>query len=150
MVDESHKRDLGLESSGKRYPAELAMYRSALHRTGMHRYDPQADKMVFEKPTEASLRPAWHIVSSAASSPPRRRVPLDELHVLLLSPPVGMRRAAVAVFLTAWMLAQGDCLRVFEGENVFEEGNGILLDAETALKMAEHPERFAFEIETAA
>ena len=140
MVDESSKRDLGFESSGKHYPAKLAMYRSVLHRTGLHRYDPQSGKMVFGRPTEASLRPAWNIVSSAAAGRPQGRVPLDELHLLLLSPPVGMRKAAIAVFLTAWMLAQGDRLKIFSSERE------VPLDGETALTMAKHPERFELEL----
>lgn len=139
MVDESSKRDLGFDSSGKHYPAKLAMYRSVLHRTGLHRYDPRGGKMVFGKPTEASLRPAWNILSSAASSRPQGRVPLDELHLLLLSPPVGMRKAAIAVFITAWMLAQGDRLKIFSNERE------VPLNSETALTMAKRPERFELD-----
>ncbi len=140
MVDESGKRDLGIESSGKHYSAKLAMYRSVLHRTGLHRYDTQSGEMVFGRPAEASLRPAWNIVFSAAASRPQSRVPLDELHLLLLSPPVGMRKAAIAVFITAWMLAQGDRLKIFSKERE------VPLDGETALTMAKHPERFELEL----
>ena len=140
MVSESDQGDLGLGNSEGRYPAILAMYRSVLHRGGLHRYDARRDAMAFGKPTEASLRPAWNILSSAAASQPKRRVPLKELHVLLLSPPVGMRKATVAVFLTAWMLAAENRLRIFEGENE------VSLDAESVLKMAEKPEQFAIEI----
>ncbi len=142
MVSESDKRDLGLGRPG-RYPAILAMYRSVLHRGELHRYDPRRNTMAFRKPTEASLRPAWNILSSAAASQQKRRLPLGQLHVLLLSPPVGMRKAAVAVFLTAWMLAAENRLRIFEGENE------VSLDAESVLKMAERPEQFSLEIEPA-
>ena len=140
MVSESDQGDLGLGSPG-RYPAILAMYRSVLYRGGLHRYDSERDTMAFGKPTEASLRPAWNILSSAAASRPKRRVPLKELHVLLLSPPIGMRKAAVAVFLTAWMLAAENRLRIFEGENE------VSLNAESVLRMAERPEQFSIEIE---
>lgn len=141
MISESDKWDLGLGSSKGRYPAILAMYRSVLRRSGLHRHDPRRNTMAFGKPTEASLRPAWNILSSAAASPPKRRVSLKELHVLLLSPPVGMRKAAVAVFFTAWMLAAEDRLRIFEGENE------VSLNAESVLEMAERPEQFSLEIE---
>ena len=141
MIEQGDQPDLGFTG----YGPEVAMYRSVLHRTGLHRRDEQTKTMNFTRPPGASLRPAWQLIDSAATAcpaagRPQGRASLDELHMLLLSPPVGMRKAAIAVFLTAWMLAQGDRLKIFSSERE------IPLDGETALTMAKHPERFELEL----
>ncbi len=139
MIEKGGEDGLGFTG----YKPEVAMYRSVLRRTGLHRRDKLSGAMFFCTPSSVSLRPAWKILNSAVADYRTRRLPLDQLHVLLLSPPVGMRKAAVAVFLTAWMLAAENRLRIFEGENE------VSLDAESVLKMAERPEQFSLEIEPA-
>ncbi len=140
MVEQHDKKDLGFDSTGKKYPQKLAMYRSVLHQTGLHRYDRRRGAMAFGKPTEPSLRPAWHIVDSEAAAHTQRRLPLKQLHTLLLSPPVGMRMAAVPVFLTAWMLSLEDRLRVFKDDRE------VPLSGATVQCMSEHPELFSLEV----
>ena len=64
--------------------------------------------MVFRKPADDSLQPAWKIVEDEFRRAKTRRINLNDIYAALLSPPIGMKTAAIPVFVTAALLASSD------------------------------------------
>ncbi|MDE0497519.1 MAG: hypothetical protein OXH86_09215 [Acidimicrobiaceae bacterium] len=110
MIERAGQRDLGLEGFGP----EVAMYRSMLGRSRLHRIDERNNTWVFAAPNAASLRSAWSALTAEFRRGRRRRVNLLDVYAVLMSPPIGMKAAAVPVFVTAGLLANTDEIAIYE------------------------------------
>ena len=107
-----HGADAGLGLDG--YGPEVAMYRAFLEWTGLHGHDDRNGGMVFRKPSEPSLRPAWEVVEGEFKRSKTRRISLNDIYATLLLPPIGMKAAVVPVFVTTALLARSDEIAIYE------------------------------------
>ena len=110
MIEHGSDPDLGLEG----YGPEVAMYRAFLERTGLHGHDTSNGAMVFQKPTDCSLHPAWEILEGEFKRAKTRRINLNDVYAALLSPPVGMKAPVIPVFVTAALLTFSDEIAIYE------------------------------------
>ena len=110
MIERGAHPGLGFDG----YGPEVAMYRAFLQGTGLHARDARNDTMVFRKPTDSSLRPAWKILDDEFNRAKTRRINLLDIYAALLSPPVGMKAAVIPVFVTAGLLAFKDVIAIYE------------------------------------
>ena len=132
MIDHSAERDLGLSGFGP----EVAMYRAFLARTGLHA--PEDDgHMGFRAPSDPKLQPAWEAFGSQIERAKRRRLNVEDLFATLVCPPVGMKAGAVAVFITAGLLARRDDVALYE-HGTFKPQ----LTAEVSERMVRNPGHF--------
>ena len=90
------------------------MYRAFLERTGLHARDAGNETMIFRKPTDPSLLPAWKILNDEFRRAKARRINLRDIYAALLSPPVGMKAAVIPVLVTAGLLAFRDEIAIYE------------------------------------
>lgn len=110
MIERADQPDLGLEG----YGPEMAMYRAMLGWTGMHRYDTRNKTMALRGPTDSTFRPAWDALQGQFRRAKTRRVNLNDVYAVLMSPPIGMKAAVVPVFVTAGLLACSDEVAIYE------------------------------------
>lgn len=110
MIEHGSVSGLGLDG----YGPEVAMYRAFLERTGLHGYDARNEIMVFRKPADESLQPAWEIVEDEFRRAKTHRINLNDIYAALLSPPIGMKAAVIPVFVTAALLASRDEVAIYE------------------------------------
>ena len=110
MIERGTNPGLGFDG----YGPEVAMYRAFLERTGLHARDVRNDTMVFRKPTDHSLQPAWEILDDEFKRAKIRRINLRDVYAALLSPPVGMKAAVIPVFISAALLAFRDEIAIYE------------------------------------
>lgn len=110
MIERSDLPDLGFEG----YGPEVAMYRSVLGRSQIHRNDDRNGVLTFAAPQEPSLIPAWKALEKEFKRARTRRVNLNDIYAVLLSPPIGMKAAVLPVFVTAALLAHADEVAIYE------------------------------------
>jgi len=110
MIERDTSKDLGL----KGYGPEVAMYKSFLGQTGIHSLDSRNKTMVFRRPSEKTLLPAWEVLKNEFDRARAQRINLRDVYEALLSPPIGMKAAVVPVFVTAGLLAFSDRVAVYE------------------------------------
>ena len=110
MIERGHTGQLGLAGHGP----EVAMYRAFLARTGLHRFEPQESSWIFSPPTDQRLQEAWKLVEDEFDRATRRRVNLRDIYACLLSPPVGMKRGVIPVFVTAALLVRDEDIAIYE------------------------------------
>ena len=110
MIERAPDPNLGLGG----YGPEVAMYRAFLERTELHAPSVQDDAMVFQKPTDSSLHPAWGILEREFRRAKTRRINLNDVHAALLSPPIGMKAAVIPVLVTSALLAFRDEVAIYE------------------------------------
>ena len=110
MIEREALQNLGLGGHGP----EVAMYHAFLLRTGLHRLDPETSTWVFRRPADEALRCAWAVVEGEFDRATRRRVNLKDIYAALLSPPVGMKRGVVPVFVTAALIARSEDIALYE------------------------------------
>ncbi len=133
MIERASEVDLGFEGHGP----EVAMYRAVLERTGLHRGDSQSDARVFDKPKEPSLLSAWRAMEGEFRRSRRRRVNLNDLYAVLMSPPIGMKAAVVPVFATAGLLVHANEIAIYE-HGTFKP----VLSPEISERMVRNPSHF--------
>ena len=136
MIERASEVDLGFEG----YGPEVAMYRTVLERSGMHRSDPRNDALVFTKPRDTSLLPAWKVMEAEFRRSRKRRINLNDLYAVLMSPPIGMKAAVVPVFVTAGLLAHANEIAIYM-HGTFKP----LLSAELSERMVKNPGHFEFK-----
>ena len=110
MIERGDALQLGLDG----YGPEVAMYRAFLARTALHSSDRQDSCWTFGRPDDENLQKAWDLVEEEFERATRQRVNLRDIYASLLSPPVGMKRGVVPVFVTAALLARSDDIAVYE------------------------------------
>ena len=110
MIERGSTPNLGFDG----YGPEMAMYQAVLKATGLHGSAPGDDALIFRRPTDKSLQPAWKIVRRHFQGAQARRLNLRDLYAALLSPPVGMKAGVVPVFLTAALLADRNEIAIYE------------------------------------
>ena len=130
-----HGGDPDLSISG--YGPEMAMYRAFLKSTGLHGRDDRNDTMVFRSPAAESMLPAWELLVAEFKRAKSRRINLSDIYAVLLSPPIGMKQAAIPVFLTAGLLAYADEIAIYE-HGTFKP----LLTPELSERMVRNPAHF--------
>ena len=96
------------------YGPEVAMYQAFLRRTGLHRLDPETNAWVFRRPNDEALGEAWAVVEGEFERATRRRVNLKDIYAALLSPPVGMKRGVIPVFVTAALIKRNEDIALYE------------------------------------
>ena len=133
MIERGANPGLGFDG----YGPEVAMYRAFLERTGLHARDVRNDTMVFRKPTDPSLQPAWEILNDEFKRAKIRRINLRDVYAALLSPPVGMKAAVIPVFVTAALLAFRNEIAIYE-HGTFKP----LLTPDLSERMVRNPEHF--------
>ena len=110
MIERDTLPDLGLSG----YGPEVAMYRAFLERTGLHQLDPQTSTWAFRRPTDEKLQAAWEVVDGQFERATRRRVNLKDIYAALLSPPVGMRRGVIPIFVTSTLITRSEDIALYE------------------------------------
>ena len=110
MIERDTLPNLGLGG----YGPEVAMYRAFLEGTGLHQLDPQTSTWGFRRPRDEKLQDAWQVVEGEFERATRRRVNLNDLYATLLSPPVGMKRGVIPVFVTAALIAHSEDIALYE------------------------------------
>ncbi len=110
MIERANTEQLGLEGNGP----EVAMYRAFLARAGLHGSEPEGSRWVFRPPTDEKLQEAWKLAEGEFERATHRRVNLRDIYASLLSPPVGMKRGVIPVFVTAALLVRSDDIAVYE------------------------------------
>ncbi len=133
MIEHGHEPDLDLTG----YGPEVAMYRSFVGSTGMHRPGRERSVWEFGPPSNESLLPAWECVRASFEGARSSRVNLGDVHEALLSPPIGMKAAAVPVLLTAGLLAHADEVAIYE-HGTFKPQ----LTSEVSERMVRNPSHF--------
>ena len=133
MIERETLPDLGLGG----YGPEVAMYRAFLLRTGLHRVDPETHSWAFRRPTDGALRRAWAVVEGEFERATRRRINLNDIYAALLSPPVGMKRGVIPVFVTVALIARSQDIALYE-HGTFAP----VLTAELSERMVRNPGHF--------
>ncbi len=133
MVEKGDHSDLGLGG----YGPEMAMYRSFLDHTDMHALDERNNIMTFCSPTDPTLKPAWNALQDEIKRAKHRRVNLDDVYAVLLSPPIGMKSAVIPVFVTVGLLAHHDEVAIYE-HGTFQP----ILRADISERMVRNPGHF--------
>ena len=133
MIERGSERKLGL----KGYGPEVAMYRGFLERTGLHNWDADNEIMVFGRPTDGSLQPAWEVLEGEFRRAKTRRINLNDIYATLLSPPIGMKAAVIPVFVTEALLAFRDEIAIYE-HGTFKP----LFTADVSERMVRNPGHF--------
>ena len=133
MIERGSERMLGLGG----YGPEVAMYRGFLQRTGLHNWDTDDEIMVFRRPTDGSLQPAWEVLEGEFTRAKTRRINLNDIYATLLSPPIGMKAAVIPVFVTAALLAFRDEIAIYE-HGTFKP----LFTADLSERMVRNPGHF--------
>ena len=133
MIEHGSEPDLGFAG----YGPEVAMYRAFLKETNLHGVDRRTDKNVFRKPDDDSLLKAWKTVVTEFKRAKTVRVNLDDIHAALLSPPIGMKRGVIPVFVTAALLACNDEIAIYE-HGTFKP----LLTPDLSERMVRNPRHF--------
>lgn len=110
MIERETLPSLGLGG----YGPEVAMYRAFLQHTGLHRLDAETSTWALRRPTDEALRCAWAVVEGEFGRATRRRVNLKDIYAALLSPPVGMKRGAIPVFVTAALITRSEDVALYE------------------------------------
>ncbi|MCY4368504.1 MAG: hypothetical protein OXF41_03570 [bacterium] len=132
----NHGTHTNLDLDG--YGPEVAMYRSFLEHTGLHGVDSRNEARTFRSPTDRStLRPAWDSLVTELRRAKARRINLTDIYTILLSPPIGMKKAVVPVFVTAALLAYSDEVAIYE-HGTFKP----LLTPELSERMVRNPGHF--------
>ena len=133
MIEHGDELDLGFTG----YGPEMAMYRAFMERTNIHVGKQANGTEAFGEPTNESLRVAWGVMHSEFNRAKSRRVNLRDVYAALLLPPVGMKAAAVPVFVTAGLLASADRIALYE-HGTFKP----LLTPEISERMVRNPGHF--------
>ena len=125
----------GLGFSG--YGPEVAIYQALLKQTGIHHFDTRDGKMVFCKPTDASLLPAWKVLETKFNQAKKQRINLKNIYADLIAPPIGMKAAIAPIFVTVGLLTFDDNIAVYE------HGTFIpLLTSEISERIIKNPHHF--------
>ncbi len=140
MIEKSAEPDLGLRG----YGPDMAMYRAALHETGIHRGGGAGR---FGPPRgNSSLAPAWELVTGRFFAEARgQRINVRDITAALLSPPIGMKAGAVPVLLTAALLAFRDEIAIYE-HGTFKPA----LTSQISERMVKNPAHFEIKYFAAA
>ena len=136
MIEHGSEPDLGLTGHGP----EVAMYRAFLKETNLHGVDRRIGKNVFRKPDDDSFLEAWDTVAAEFKRAKTDRVNLYDIYAALLSPPVGMKRGVIPVFVTAALLAFNDEIAIYE-HGTFKP----LLTTDLSERMVSNPRHFEFK-----
>lgn len=136
MIEHGCEPDLGFAG----YGPEVAMYRAFLKETSLHGVDHRTGKNVFRKPDDDSLLEAWDTVVAEFKRAKTARVNLYDIHAALLSPPIGMKRGVIPVFVTAALLAFNDEIAIYE-HGTFKP----LLTPDLSERMVRNPVHFEFK-----
>ena len=75
---------------------------------------PHESSWIFGPPTDQRLQEAWKLVEDEFGRATRRRVNLRDIYACLLSPPVGMKRGVIPVFVTAALLVRDEDIAIYE------------------------------------
>jgi len=133
MIERLDEVDLGFSG----YGPEVAMYRSVLGRTGMHRLDRRNDTHTISAPEAESLQPAWLAMEGEFERASKRKINLNDVYSVLMSPPIGMKAAVLPIFVTAGLLAHADEVAIYE-HGTFRP----VLSAEVSERMVRNPNHF--------
>lgn len=133
MIERLDEVDLGFTG----YGPEVAMYRSVLDRTGMHRIDRSNNSHTIIAPEAESLQPAWLAMEGEFERASKRKINLNDVYSVLMSPPIGMKAAVLPIFVTAGLLAHADEVAIYE-HGTFRP----VLSAEVSERMVRNPNHF--------
>ena len=136
MIEHGSEPDLGLTGHGP----DVAMYRAFLKETNLHGVDRRTGKNVFRKPDDDSFLEAWETVVAEFKRAKTDRVNLYDIYAALLSPPIGMKRGVIPVFVTAALLAFNDEIAIYE-HGTFKP----LLATDLSERMVSNPRHFEFK-----
>ena len=133
MIERAAEPDLGFDG----YGPEMAMYRSFLKHTGLHRAASETEEPEFREPSGESLKPAWELVQQAFRDARTTRVNVRSVYGALRSPPIGMKAGVIPVLLTAALLARRDDVAIYE-HGTFKP----LLTADLLERLVRNPAHF--------
>ena len=135
MVTRPSEPHLGLTG----YGPEVAMYRSFLASTGLHRSAAAESAPAFGEPSEeSSLMPAWKVVESHFQQAKHHRVEVARIAEALQAPPIGMKAGVIPLLLTASLLAHADDVALYELHTFKPE-----LTAELTERLTRNPDHFS-------
>lgn len=102
MLDHEREPHLGIEG----YPAERGLYETLLRSTGLHRPDSESNWR-FLPPDDfgaTSFLPLWRMTRELFKDS-GARVEAEEIHKLWAAPPYGLKKGAIPVVFSAFLLA---------------------------------------------
>ena len=133
MIERSLHENLGLEG----YGPEVAMYRSFLSSTGLHRLGSNRKTFEFRAPRDARLLHAWDALAQLFKLAKTRRLNVEEAYSVLLLPPFGMKLGVIPVLLIAALHASRNEVALYE-HGTFRPS----LTPELAERMVANPAHF--------
>lgn len=140
MIDHGDSDRLGIEQ----YPAEFGMYMSILRASGMHRRSDKAlDQWHFGRPDHvkhAGSAAVWDVVKDSLETARGNRLPVQELYAKLQSPPFGVRKGLLPVFLLAVYKSLEDEVAVYESGTFVPK-----LDFQTIERLLKRPDNFELQ-----
>lgn len=111
MLDHENEPNLGVVG----YPADRGLYETLLRSTGLHREDSDGVWRLLPptKEISPSFMKLWDATKRLFESG-EKRISATDIHQLWSAPPFGVRNGAVAVFLTAFILAHKGNVAVYK------------------------------------
>lgn len=131
----SNETDFQLGLTG--YGPEVAIYKAVLLNTRIHRRVGEKQSLAIRKPSDTSVIKAWDTLERELSKAKRKRVNVNDIFGVLLSPPIGMKLGVVSVIFTAALIAYRNKIAIYE-HGTFKP----LLTADLSERMVKNPNHF--------
>lgn len=121
---------------------EVAIYRTLIKETGLHRKNPQG-KLILSAPdkeNQPELSAIWDLINKllVEAEEKNNALPIIKIYEKLKQPPFGMREGPIPLFLIHFLLVNADEVAVYEGD----EFKPFFGDAEARL-LIRRPELFS-------
>jgi hypothetical protein len=111
MLAAAARPDLGLVGFGP----EVAIYRSLLRATGIHRRAATGDRWELGPPEpDAGVMPLWAAITAFCEGATTAQRSLSELYALLAGPPYGIRAGVIPVVLAAVLIYRAQDVGVYK------------------------------------
>ena len=139
MIEHGNQDQLGFQG----YKPEVAAYKGFLEINKLHRKPAKHLEFGLMKPTPKAgpeINFAWNELMKKFKEAKQSRIGLDEIYRVLASPPIGMKRGVIPIFVIAGLLAKKDEIALFE-IGTFKPR----FDVETSELLLKNPETFSIK-----
>ena len=116
MLNNSEKADLGID----KFPAEKAIYRAVLRKTGLHKQEKPGDKWQLSPPSldgrsdKSNMRHVWQKIEAFLDSTEKQAKSFAQLNKELLAPPYGVKAGLLPIlYINAYLVSQHE-LAIYE------------------------------------
>lgn len=137
MLKNGDQQRLGIE----KFPPEVSLYLSVLHRSGLHHCEGETWTFGLEAGEDPTrVIPLWKTIDSFLDTTETKARAVPELYAILQKPPYGIKEGLLPIYLVVAILVWGRELAVYE-EGRFVPNMGIA-ECERLLRA---PERFTLQ-----